>query len=497
MTRSYHPSRLVSRKARWYVSVTKPVELQFGSDRQARRSTGTSDKRQAQYLQHRLTEEIYAQFDSQLGRSDPVFEALRPTLEAHGVNTRQWYQEGFVMHTAKGAETIASRLTKLQGAALTAEGKAPHSVHVVEQWKASNHVELCAMVSSGFGHPIPASVLAMLSPEDRAAVLGKSEPLEMSADALVRIAKSLPEAMTKNFIDASRHHSSVILAGDSPYIGSTSAPTPSIAHIIEDYLLSRPERSRRNDRLQLNKWLGDKLGKKPLTQIDQFDLYEFFEEQGEKLSKSSIGVLKAAMSNVYNWATKQRDLGINFNPLRGLDLSEYGHDGVEKRPFSSDELHRLFSLTMTAGDWVALAVLITTGMRGGELMQVNGIKLHNGIRHFDLRYIPAAKTKGSRRLVPVRDDLQVTLPLQTNQTRLNAIIRKEWPNDPSVSLHSLRHSFKDLLRDLEVSKELNDYITGHGQGDVAGEYGIGPSLAKRLEIINRIDHPWLLSGPST
>jgi hypothetical protein len=497
MTRSYHPSRLVSRKGRWYVSVTKPVELQFGSDRQARRSTGTSDKRQAQYLQHRLTEEIYAQFDSQLGRTDPVFEALRPTLEAHGVNTRQWYQEGFVMHIAKGPETIASRLTRLQGASLTAEGARPQAAHVVERWKAANHIELCAMVSSGFGHPIPASVLAMLAPEDRATVLAKSEPLEMSADFLVRIAKSLPETMAKNFIEASRHHSPVVLAGDAVGIGTSSAQAPTIAHMIEDYLPSRPERSRRNDRMQLNKWLGDKLGKKPLIQIDQFDLYEFFEEQGEKLSKSSIGVLKAAMSNVFNWATKQRELGINLNPLRGLDLSEYGHDGVEKRPFTPDELHRLFSLTMTADDWVALAVLITTGMRGGELMQVNEIKLHNGIRHFDLRYIPAAKTRGSRRLVPVRDGLEVALPLQTNQTRLNAIIRKEWPDDPTVSLHSLRHSFKDLLRDLEVSKELNDYITGHGQGDVAGEYGIGPSLAKRLEIINRIDHPWLSSRPST
>ena len=351
------------------------------------------------------------------------------------------------------------------------------------------------MVSSGFGHAIPASVLAMLAPEDRAAVLAKSEPLEMSADFLVRIAKSLPETMAKNFIDASRHHAPVMLAGDSVGIGASSAQTPTIAHIIEDYLPSRPERSRRNDRMQLNKWLGDKLGKKPLTQIDQFDLYEFFEEQCEKLSKSSIGVLKAAMSNVFNWATKQRDLGVNFNPLRGLYLSEYVHDGVEKRPFSPDELLRLFKLEMTPDDWVALAILITTGMRGGELMQVNEIKLHNDIRHFDLRYIPAAKTRGSRRLVPVRDGLQFTLPLQTNQTRLNAIIRKEWPDDPTVSLHSLRHSFKDLLRDLEVSKELNDYITGHGQGDVAGEYGIGPSLAKRLEIINRIDHPWLSSGP--
>lgn len=497
MTRSYHPSRLVSRKGRWYVSVTKPVELQFGSDRQARRSTCTSDRRQAQYLQHRLTEEIYAQFDRQLGRTDPVFEALRPTLEDHGVNTRQWYQEGFVMHIAKGPETIASRLTKLQGASLTAEGGRPQSAHVVERWKAANHVELCAMFSSGFGHAIPASVLAMLAPEDRAAVLAKSEPSELPADFLVQIAKRLPEAMAKNFINASRLHSPVVLDGDTSAMATPSEGNPTIAHIIEDYLPSRPERSRRNDRMQLNKWLGDKLVKKPLTQIDQFDLYEFFEGQGEKLSKSSIGVLKAAMSNVFNWATKQRDLGINSNPLRGLDLSEYGHDGVEKRPFSPDELLRLFKLEMTSDDWVALAILITTGMRGGELMQVNEIKLHNNIRHFDLRYIPAAKTRGSRRLVPVRDGLQVTLPLQTNQTKLNAIIRKEWPDDSTVSLHSLRHSFKDLLRDLEVSKELNDYITGHGQGDVAGDYGIGPSLAKRLEIINRIDHPWLSFGPKS
>ncbi len=124
-------------------------------------------------------------------------------------------------------------------------------------------------------------------------------------------------------------------------------------------------------------------------------------------------------------------------------------------------------------------------------MQVHDVSLHMGIRHFDLRHIPAAKTRGSRRLVPVRDDLDVKLPLQTTQARLNSIIRKEWPDDPRVSLHSLRHSFKDMLRDLEVSKELNDYITGHGQGDVAGEYGIGPSLAKRREIINRIEHPWL------
>ena len=56
----------------------------------------------------------------------------------------------------------------------------------------------------------------------------------------------------------------------------------------------------------------------------------------------------------------------------------------------------------------------------------------------------------------------------------------------------MRGNFKDLVRELEISKELNDFITGHSQGDVAGRYGSGPSLAKRLELMNRIEHPWLL-----
>jgi hypothetical protein len=49
----------------------------------------------------------------------------------------------------------------------------------------------------------------------------------------------------------------------------------------------------------------------------------------------------------------------------------------------------------------------------------------------------------------------------SNYPEVNSFIDKIYCSLPRVSLHSLRHSFKDMLRDLEVSKELNDYITGH------------------------------------
>ncbi|MDU8946133.1 DUF6538 domain-containing protein [Ovoidimarina sediminis] len=95
MTRStrtpcYHRSTLVKIRGKWYVSVTKPKELQFGKDKQARRSTGTSDRRQAERLQEELAQEIRDEFDQQLERHDAVFEEVRPILEAAGIIARQW-----------------------------------------------------------------------------------------------------------------------------------------------------------------------------------------------------------------------------------------------------------------------------------------------------------------------------------------------------------------------------------------------------------------------
>ncbi len=55
----------------WYVQVTKPQELQHGNDKQIRRSTGTTDKREAEKRKHRITDEIYATFDAEFGPSNP------------------------------------------------------------------------------------------------------------------------------------------------------------------------------------------------------------------------------------------------------------------------------------------------------------------------------------------------------------------------------------------------------------------------------------------
>ena len=59
-------------------------------------------------------------------------------------------------------------------------------------------------------------------------------------------------------------------------------------------------------------------------------------------------------------------------------------------------------------------------------------------------------------------------------------------------VHSLRGNLKDLIRDAGHTKDIKDFLTGHAQGDVAGRSGQAPSIAKRLEVLNSIDHPYLI-----
>lgn len=66
-------------------------------------------------------------------------------------------------------------------------------------------------------------------------------------------------------------------------------------------------------------------------------------------------------------------------------------------------------------------------------------------------------------------------------------IRAAFGSDDGKALHSFRGTLKDMLRNAGVTKELSDFFTGHGSGDVAGDYGEAHSLEKRYEAINKVD----------
>ena len=172
----YHPSTLEKRKGKWYVSVTKPRELQFGKDKQKRKSTGTSDKRQAEYLQHELTQAIHDEFDTELKKTDKFFEAVRPLLEAEGVRTRDWYDKGRVVVTLTGEKALTS---KLRGEVATG---------ITEKYECDSHWDLC-LVLHLLGHPIRADLLTLLDDDTKARVLESSNPFEKSPKLVMDLFK--------------------------------------------------------------------------------------------------------------------------------------------------------------------------------------------------------------------------------------------------------------------------------------------------------------------
>ncbi|WP_425434481.1 DUF6538 domain-containing protein [Nioella sediminis] len=68
-------SRLKSKGNRWYVYVTVPEALRgaLSGKTQLRKSTGTTDEREARRRQHSLTEALYAQLDA--AQPNPVKDA--------------------------------------------------------------------------------------------------------------------------------------------------------------------------------------------------------------------------------------------------------------------------------------------------------------------------------------------------------------------------------------------------------------------------------------
>jgi integrase len=199
----------------------------------------------------------------------------------------------------------------------------------------------------------------------------------------------------------------------------------------------------------------------------------------------------------------EKDELIESNPFTDMKLKDYGVKAISYRPFSLDELTAIFSQKMSANDRLCLTTLIATGMRLDEvsLLTFEQIRKHeDGFHYIDLTN-SVVKNDGSKRYVPLHPKVKIELNTSGRvfdyqigkdgkaesdaSKHLMKVIRKV-TDDPQLVVHSLRGTFKDMLREANVAKEINDFITGHGHGDVAGKYGEGPSIRARYDAIQKL-----------
>ncbi|EBA14423.1 Phage integrase [Roseobacter sp. SK209-2-6] len=387
----YHPSKLVCLKAKgdvWYVQVTKPTELQVKNNKQVRRSTGTTDKKEAERRQHRITEEIYAFFDAEIDLLTP-----QPPVK--------------IVYSSE-----------------------------------------------------PPDPLYQFRPK----------PIIPKADASLRLSRIWPK-----------------------YIEGRNW---------------RREKTKNGIKSHLKEFLSV-VGDLQVDQIKKKHGYQyarFLDQTG--YSNSTVGTRVRAVGSMLTWC-EEHDI-IENHTLRNLNLKDYGYPGRPWKPFPAEDLQSIFSQELPQQERLCLSLLAITGARLDEiaLLRWSQVKSTNGIKYLDLTEA-IVKTPGSNRLVPLHKNFAMPEASegrifdypegqdgksQNNASRdMMPFIRSAVGDDDRKALHSFRGTLKDMLRNAGVSKELNDFFTGHSSGDVAGDYGEGHSLAKRFEAINKVDIEFL--GP--
>ena len=518
----YSPSFTMSqRKGKFYVCITVPKELQYlYPEKQLRRSTGTIDKALANQRALQKYTELLNDLETKASQLDPFIEGLRQTLETCSVDVSEWYKHGKLTHVFRGEDTVSYELSGLATHTVNIEGK-PSVVTVLERHVAMDHADVAAMVTR-LGYSVPSQLVRMLSDEQTLKVDDYAAPVVgIKASELLKEPAKWTSGLGAQIIQ----YTEAKPIGPKVSISEDVAPKKHYSDVVDDYLASKgrePKKEhgqRRKACQRVIEYCGD-LPIADYTPLHAYDLAKAMHKDG--FSYSQIKKMKSYGGGLFRYAVKNRDeYGrqlLQVQPWVGIELAEYGVPTREYIPLSKEELFALFAQEMPKQERLLLSIMLATGMRLDEVAlmtwerittfdsewcfslinDVEDVKVKN---RGSMRYIPVPKmvrpmlgNGGEGRLFNYRIDTDGKAQAKASDAVM-PFIRNVTNNDRKVA-HSLRGNFKDLVRDSGVSKETNDFITGHAQGDVAGRYGKGPSLSKRAEVLNQIKHPWLVKSYS-
>ncbi len=432
----YPATTLAKNKGKYYVLLTIPAELRqhFNGRKQLKKSTGTSDLADAKRRQHNISAELYAQLNNcKPDPRDVISDLLGWIGDADEVQRMEDTGElEDLIRYHKNLEYTEDEENDV--AVEVVNEQAMEALKVYQEWKAGDHERAAT----------PGSVYLVIA--------------------------------SKEYL------------GTDPY--STIKTQREAEHALE----------------QFKEFAGDIA----LSDVTAVMVHEFAEHVGASKSRKTIDKKIGYVRRMFDHAVRKG--WVPHNVFAGIKLDK--NLGTKKQsytPFTKRELKALFEQPMEPHLRRLLSILTTTGMRLDEaaLLTWEDIKEdeEQGVLYFDLTGA-IVKNSGSKRRVPVHAALTWIATGKSGQMfpefprdrdgktqgpaskALMPWVRKV-TEDPTKVIHSLRGNFKDMLRDAGVSKEINDFITGHGSGDVAGSYGEGPSLKVRYQAIERLDFSFI------
>ena len=545
---NYPQPRLVSRRGVFVVEVSIPVSIRYlfgngsGTTSNRRKSTGTSDKVAASKMVIRLTNVIYREFDQKQIEHEQRHDK---DTDAFAVGVITELAREFNYNNGDMPELVATtdydRLLKMKDAfdsytdLMVSKGPTEEQIFdffaVISGGMANteNLTDFLAQVNALPGGPksgpftsAQAGLLAKHSTD--VVQLYWQDLLTSAAMAQGRAAPTFPDKPMMQIAKAGPFGALPVqlVVGGKPIERSRrvqSVGTLRVSSIRDEYF-TQVERDydKTNTKRKLIRGMDrfiELMGDPALQEIKTKTAYDYVDRQLEVRSDASTKSLKD-----YHWAVSQlltfcvRKGYMDTNPFTGASLSKFGKESVSYQPYTNEDLYLIFKQDWEPQERLLLSILVTTGMRLTEAASLTWERYNDtelqGIRYFSLLdtndEVVVVKNEGSYRQVPFHPD--VILPakgtgrlfdytIDTNGlasssagNAINPTLKKLVPHK-SKSAHSFRRTLKIMLRDADVSKEVNDFYTGHGAGDSAGKNYGGVGLAKRYKAIASLKHPWL------
>ena len=282
--------------------------------------------------------------------------------------------------------------------------------------------------------------------------------------------------------------------------------TITISKILDMYLEVITDGDVANDRkksnqinrikIDLEEAIGSlKTNRLSFEMLTRQDALDWRDSLMSRVSPNSVVRYKNSLTASLNWFLRENALD-NANVFANLDVRGSGHSKDSKHPFTREELSKLDGAFASTPLDLMYQILRDTGMRVKELCEVcvgdislqnNSLAIRpNAIRdklksEVSIRTIPLPE-KLIKAIQPLRqgkDDNEPVFPKYSKPFGNNKLsddmnrLRRTAVNVEKKTIHSLRHTMKDNLRNSGCDSQLIDAILGHSSGTVGSKYGSG------------------------
>jgi integrase len=294
------------------------------------------------------------------------------------------------------------------------------------------------------------------------------------------------------------------------YTGNLPELSLTIAECLDRHLTYKLHGDEERDRLPKNisarakKYLVDALGTSavetlPVEELTRLDANKFRDTMLERMKPSSVVRIMNVVSAAVTFVITEDDLTFR-NVFQKMVVKGAGASKDDRLPLSKDDIYELNKVFDAPDDIAALwATLRDTGARLSEIvyLTVGDINLQDKSVSFGENALRKhLKTASSSRCIPLSDNaISVLQGLRQGKDDDEAIFTRyarprgadsasqmmmkrlrKVVKDPKKSIHSLRHSMKDNLRNSGCPEEVAKSLLGHSDGSVASRYGSGFTL---------------------